>query len=311
MSTQTNTRLINNYELTVLKRLKQLSNRNNFNPCLDQYGHYRFKRETVEQNLYMFEFAKGCKILNIRSKDELINMIALYNTELFTTIAADLSENFTNQNRPNLYTSHYRFYETLLNFNQKFKIFTQKDEQIKNIIKSGKILPFIKKVDFNLKDWIYTEYGFINIYTRSILLFNTNKNIYRFTKVKELATDEHAISLMEFVGFDGCTYIIANVLGYTSMKFVRWQKDSQLILFEDIPDNVAKKRKDKDGNPIPKKEIRVKPNKWTFSPYYSTFRKPNSYAIDYKRKHFGDILRIRNEWRECVQFINFNDVATI
>lgn len=96
MQTQNTFRNFNKFEIKTLKTLKFLKNKNNFNPLLISTGEYSFERSTYEQNLDIFVFAKGCKILNIRSKDQLLSYFALYQNELFTTTNNfhDLAQNF-------------------------------------------------------------------------------------------------------------------------------------------------------------------------------------------------------------------------
>lgn len=85
MQSPNTSRKFNKSEIRTLKTLKFLKCKNNFNPLLNSDGVYSFTRSTYEQDLDTFVFAKACKILNIRTKDQLLSYLALYQNELFTT----------------------------------------------------------------------------------------------------------------------------------------------------------------------------------------------------------------------------------
>lgn len=227
----TNTsRKFNKSEIRTLKTLRFLKCKNNFNPLLNSKGEYAFTRSTYEQNLDTFVFAKACKLLNIRTKDQLLSYFALYQNELFITPNNfhELAQNFRdykaqivgrlsktklkeiNKSLEKLYTSNIQRELLCLSVIAKCGIVTNK-------ISTSKInKTFIEERNNNNQIEIYAtlyntkfyniQMGFVDYYNRILWLDDINiSNLHgKIPNQSRVNTDSYGRFRLNLEGFYLC-----------------------------------------------------------------------------------------------------------
>lgn len=160
-------------EIKSLKILKTLEMKHYVKPIVNNNGEYSFKRHDINMNNeYQYLYAKHVKLLNIRTRLQLINLWNLYNNELFNTYVS-IEDELERSNVKRIKQSTLRTYDKMLK--DTFMNHAKTREQL--IIKYGLKLHEIARDEYNDYYFIDVKYGQIDYYRGVILVANINANM--------------------------------------------------------------------------------------------------------------------------------------
>ena len=216
-------RVFTNNDLRVLKALNIIKNKNNFNPILNRNGEYCFRRQDYDQNIDEFRFAKGCKLLGIRTKEQLNALILTYSNEFFHLLPYNLSQNFKTERPEPINIGQRSISFNRLKTRVEISITdinkTMLERKILYVAKNGTVLNSINKDDYdnNKKYFITTKFGYLDTFNDRLLLLNSNLNIFYKIGFKQIKTDSNGHFMINYL--DNLIFID---LGYSNTTLNKW-----------------------------------------------------------------------------------------
>lgn len=169
-----------------LKALIMLHDKYNFNGLLNKNGEYSFKRHDIDKDdIFKYGFCKACKLCNIRTKQQMIDLKASQTNRLHT-IHVNLNTYLNPGNKIRKISKR-----ELKNYEKKINVkftFEHREEWVKkygyllNVYCKRSVPDFMKSIDLNEnfdKYMIPTAYGFIDLFYGIILLDNINLSLIK------------------------------------------------------------------------------------------------------------------------------------
>lgn len=163
-----------------LKALIVLHDKFNFNKLLNKNGEYSFKRHNISKDdIYTYGFCKACKLCNIRTKQQMIDLRSSQTNRL-----QNIHVNLNNYLNPGRHVGRISN-RTIKVYERKIKLMDREEWIINygillNVYSIRSVPDYMKKIDLNEnfeKYMIPTSYGFIDLYYGIILLDNINLSI--------------------------------------------------------------------------------------------------------------------------------------
>lgn len=204
-----------------LKALIMLHDKFNFNKLLNKNGEYSFKRHDIDKDdIYTYGFCKACKLCNIRTKQQMIDLRSSQTNRL-QNIHVNLNTYLNPGDKiKKISNRELRKYERKI-------VRMDREEWIKNYgtllnVYSIRTVPdFMKTLDLNEnfdRYMIPTSYGFIDLYFGIILLDNINLSMI----TKNVKSDNYGRVLIKSTKDDTFrTYCQVNM---PNTQFNYWHK---------------------------------------------------------------------------------------